>query len=153
MLHTVTARNLAIAACGWLLAWDASALSLGRTHGAPLIGRPLELSIPVTLDAPDAEGPCASAELFYGESRVTRTPSVRWEPGPAGQGVLHVSSSEPVDEPMVTLYLRVGCGQSTTRRFVLLSEPPPANEASAPLPRTVPVQPPVVAAPAAQARP
>lgn len=141
MLHPVTVRVLAIAACGWLLAGEASALTLGRASGAALIGRPLELVIPVTLDASDTQGPCAGADLFYGEERV-RAPIVRWEPGIGTQGVLRVTSTAPVDEPMVTLYLRVGCAQSSTRRFVLLAEPPAE------------VQPPVTApAPAANQSP
>ncbi|HEX2544971.1 MAG TPA: hypothetical protein VHL79_08845 [Ramlibacter sp.] len=148
MLHTVTVRALALAACGWLLAADALALSVGRARGAALIGRPLDLSIPVTLDAPDADGACARAEVFYGEQKVTAPPTVRWEPGRGNEGVLRVSAPAPVDEPMVTVYLHVGCAQSTTRRFVLLSEVPPANETSLPGTRSAPVP----AAPPAQAQ-
>lgn len=128
MLHPVTFRTLALAACGWLLACDAAALSLGRARGAVLVGRPLQLAIPVTLDS-GSDDPCASGDLFYGESKVSRAPTVRWEPGSGGQGVLRITSEIPVDEPMVTLYLRVGCGaQNTTRRYVMLSELPPNDE-------------------------
>lgn len=131
MLHTVTFRALAIAACGWLLALDAAAVTLGRASGAVLVGRPLQLSIPATLDAA-ATDPCASADLFYGEQRVTRTPTVRWESRDGKEGVLRVSSELPVDEPMVTVYLRVGCGQPSARRYVLLAEVPPAEASSSP---------------------
>ena len=137
MFHKVTWRALGLAACGWLIACDASALTIGRARGAVLVGRPLELTIPVTLDARGEESPCASAEVFYGEERLRRDPVVRWEPGAGAEGVFRVSSPLPVDEPMVTVYLRVGCGQSSTRRFVMLSEPPPDNETS--LPRIDPV--------------
>lgn len=130
MLHTVTFRLLAVAACGWLLALDASALVLGRARGAVLIGRPLDVSIPATLAASDSDDPCADAELFYGEQKVGRAPSVRWEPGPNREGAIRITSAVPVDEPMVTLYLKVGCTQPVTRRYVMLSEPPPASEAS-----------------------
>ncbi|WP_332823950.1 hypothetical protein [Ramlibacter sp.] len=129
MLHTVTFRALAIAACGWLLALDAAAVTLGRASGAVLVGRPLQLSIPATLDAA-ATDPCASADLFYGEQRVTRTPTVRWESRDGKEGVLRVSSELPVDEPMVTVYLRVGCGQPSARRYVLLAEVPPPEASS-----------------------
>lgn len=131
MLHTVTFRALAIAACGWLLALDAAAVTLGRASGAVLVGRPLQLSIPATLDAA-ATDPCASADMFYGEQRVTRTPTVRWESRDGKEGVLRVSSELPVDEPMVTVYLRVGCGQPSARRYVLLAEVPPAEASSSP---------------------
>lgn len=144
MLHPVTTRTLALAACGWLIACDAAALTLGRARGAVLVGRPLELAIPVTLDAADPDGPCADGELFYGDQKLSRPPSVRWEPGANRQGALRVSSPQVVDEPMVTLYLRVGCGQSVTRRFVLLAELPPEVEPAAPL-VTVPARPSVAA--------
>ncbi|HEY0826082.1 MAG TPA: hypothetical protein VGD76_20005 [Ramlibacter sp.] len=127
MLQPVTFRLLAFVACGWLLACEVSALTLGRARGAALIGRPLELVIPVTLDPSDTQGPCAGADLFYGEERV-RAPIVRWEPGIGTHGLLRVTSTVPVDEPMVTLYLRAGCGESASRRFVLLAEPPPEVE-------------------------
>src|SRR6185295_3624053 len=144
MFHKVTWRAVGLAACGCLLACDASALTVGRARGAVLVGRPLDLVVPVTLDASGEDAPCASAEVFYGEERLRRDPSVRWEPGANGQGVLRVTSPVPVVEPMVTVYLRVGCGQSMTRRFVMLSEVPPDNEPNTP-PRVanVPAQPPL----------
>lgn len=137
MLHPVTFRTLALVACGWLLAGDALALTLGRARGAALIGRPLELAVPVTLDSSETQGPCAGADLFYGEERV-RAPTVRWEPGIGMQGVVRITSPVPVDEPMVTVYLRVGCEQASSRRFVLLSELAPENEQSSVVPPVVP---------------
>jgi hypothetical protein len=159
MLHIVTFRVLAVAACGCLLALDAAALSLGPARGAVLVGRPLELTIPVTLDAAETD-PCAAADVFYGEQRTTRTPTVRWEPRAGKEGVLRVSSELPVDEPMVTVYLRVGCGQASTRKYVMLAEVPPAepsvNPGRAAAPRSLPVvplAPPSAAAPAAPTGP
>lgn len=136
MLHSVTVRTLVLAACGWLVAADASALSLGRVRGAALVGRMLEVTVPVTLEGTEGE-PCAEAEVFYGEQKMARA-SARWEPGPDRQGVVRIQSSVPVDEPVVTIYLRVGCGQSVSRRFVLLAEVPPVNEPSSPYVGTVP---------------
>ncbi|MCC2675300.1 MAG: hypothetical protein K0R58_2247 [Ramlibacter sp.] len=152
MLHIVTFRVLAVAACGCLLALDAAALSLGPARGAVLVGRPLELTIPATLDAAETD-PCADADVFYGEQRITRTPTVRWEPRAGKEGVLRVSSELPVDEPMVTVYLRVGCGQASTRKYVMLAEVPPAeasvNPGRAAAPRSLPVVPSAPPSPAA----
>jgi hypothetical protein len=131
MLHPVTFRALAIAVCGATLACHVRALTLGGANGAVLIGRPLELSIPVTLD-PGEDSPCASADLLHGDTRV-RPPSVQWVPRSGGEGVLRIYSPLPVEEPAVTLNLRVGCRQATNRNFVLLAEVPSRNEASAPL--------------------
>lgn len=155
VLHPVTLRILAVAACGWLLACDALALSLGRARGVALIGRPLELSVPV-VDAGPA-GPCASADVFYGDERLNTGVSVRWEAAPDGQGALRIRSETPIDEPVVTLYVRAGCGNASTRRYVLLSEPPPEVEPAAPAPApardAVPRRPPVAAAPAPRVEP
>lgn len=132
MLHVVTFRTLALAVCAGLCASDASALSLGQPRGAVLIGRPLEVVVPVTLDAPDGGNACSVGELYDGEARVNVAPDIRWLPGPNGrEGRLRISSPAPVTEPVVMLALRVGCGlNATTRRYVLLPELPPLNEAA-----------------------
>lgn len=131
MLHKVTLRAWAIAACGGLLAGPAAAVALGQARGAALLGRPLELAVPLALQPGEGDDPCASGDVFYGDAKVQRGVAVRWERRGPSEGVLHVSSTQPVDEPMVTLYLRVGCGQAVTRRYVLLSEVPPATEPTA----------------------
>lgn len=138
MLHPVTFRLLAVAACGILLACDALALSLGRVRGAVLIGRPLDVTIPLTLEAGE-DGPCATGDLFYGDTRVGRGVTVRWEPASGAQGNLRISSGVPVDEPMVTLYVKAGCASLSTRRYVMLSELPPDNEPAVAVRNTVPV--------------
>lgn len=133
VLHPVTLRILAVAACGWLLACDALALSLGRARGVALIGRPLDLAVQAADAGP--ENPCANADVFYGDTRVNTGVSVRWEPAADGQRVLRVRSDTPVDEPVVTLYLSAGCGNAaSTRRYVLLSEPLPELTPATPVP-------------------
>ncbi|WP_186510924.1 type IV pilus assembly protein FimV [Caenimonas sedimenti] len=122
-----------MAAAALLPVAEASALTLGRARGAVLIGRPLDLAIPVTLEAAESEVPCVDGEVFYGDHRVDQRLNVRWEPGPDRQGVLRVGIPTQVDEPMVTLYLRVGCVSRVTRRYVLLAELPPEQEPAVPL--------------------
>jgi hypothetical protein len=46
------------------------------------------------------------------------------EPGQGNAANIRVVSALPVDEPMVTVYLRVGCGQKSNRRYVLLADFP-----------------------------
>lgn len=140
--------------CAWLPVLDAAAVTLGRARGAALVGRPLEVTIAATLDTA-ATDPCAHVDLFYGDQRVTRMPTVRWEARDGKEGVLRVSSVAAVDEPMITLYLRIGCTQPSSRRYVLLAEVPPEEASVMPgraAAASVPVVPPV-AAPAAVARP
>lgn len=147
MYHRVTVRILAVAACGWFLAGQAEALSLGRARAVALIGRPLEVAIPVTLDGATTDAPCPSANLYYGDNQV-QAPAVRWEPSGPGQGHVRITSTIPLDEPTATVYLRVGCGDTSTRRYVLLAELPPENE---PLVRPPLIPAPVPASPPAAA--
>jgi len=120
-----------------------SAVTLGRHSGAALIGRPLDLQIPVML-APgeDIATQCLQADVLYGEvpvspNYITVTP--RAAPGEL-TGVARVLSSLPVNEPIVTVSVRAGCGLPFTRRYVLLadlvSEPAQASapQTLAPLP-------------------
>jgi pilus assembly protein FimV len=102
-----------------------------------VLGRSLDVSVLATLEpqeeVPDAS--CFSAEVFYGDSRVnsasvTVTP-LRTSPT---ELTLRVRSSLPIDEPFITLYMRATCGNSFSRRYVLLSDSPsePAPVAQTP---------------------
>ena len=108
---------------------DASALSLGRMRGTPLIGRPLQVVIPVVFDAAD-NPPCVRAEMLQGE---TPGGPLNWrlERAPGGGNQLRLTSSAVVQEPVVTVNLTVGCREQFMRDFVLLSErPDQAQEAA-----------------------
>jgi tetratricopeptide (TPR) repeat protein len=104
---------------------DAGALTLGRAQGVPLIGRSLEVSVPVTLDGPaDTMPECVEADVFYGDTRLGRE-RVTTEVGPAPSGAsIRVRSRLAVNEPVVTVYLQLGCTNRLTRRLVLFAEQP-----------------------------
>ena len=133
-------------------ALGSSALTLGRARGAAWIGQALELQVPVQLDAGQSgAGLCADAEVFHGESRQDAS-RVQVQVEPTGQSDsynLKITSSTPIDEPVVTVYLRAGCGQKSSRKYVLLADFPPDPQ-SQPV-RAVPVAPqvPTVVTPAA----
>ena len=141
-----------------------TALTLGRSRGAALIGRPLDVAIALTLDSSgQANELCPEADVFQGDSRVDASRVSVVIESPRGQeAVIRVRSSQAVDEPVVTIYLRLGCNLKTTRRYVLLSEEPAelsaqaavplvaATVAPVPLPGTVPR---VTAAEPTQAQP
>ncbi len=96
------------------------AAELGKASGTPILGRALDVTIPITLDAP-ADEPCAEVQVYFGESRVktadfwitTDSPQV---------GRLKITSAQPVDEPVVTLYVSVACGGQMSRKYVFLTE-------------------------------
>jgi hypothetical protein len=109
------------------MACGSQALTLGRVNSSAVIGRSLDLGIAVQMDAGEtAASLCFDADVFHGD--------VRQEPGrvkvlvePAAQPNMlnvRVLSATAVDEPVVTVYLRTGCGQKTTRRYVLLADFP-----------------------------
>jgi pilus assembly protein FimV len=131
------------------VAASSAALTLGHSNGVPLIGRLLDVTIPVTLDGASQAGElCPEADVFMGESKVEAGRiTVRVEPGTAGNVAVRVRTSRPVDEPVVTINLRLACTQQITRRYVLLSEQP--GEIAAPVTGFTQAPAPVAAAPRA----
>ena len=101
------------------------ALSLGRAQAAVLLSRPLDMLVQASIEAQE-ETPldrCFVAEVFYGESRVlAQYVSVSAQRQSSNALNLRVRASVPVDEPVVTVYLRTSCGPALARRYVLLSE-------------------------------
>ena len=120
---------------------SASALSLGLLQGSALIGRPLTLAVQIQAEpGEDLAALCLEAEVYHADTRQDPR-SVRIQTDPAQPALVRISSVNRVDEPVVTLLLRAGCAQKTTRRYVLLADPPaeplaPGAVAVTPLPQT-----------------
>jgi len=115
------------------------ALSLGGTQGGVIIGRPLDVLVQSTVEAAEAaSGLCLEAEILYGDMRVSPTAVTVaiHRLGADGTGALRVRSSQPVNEPIVTLVLKAGCEQRYTRSYALLADyeasPPAAVRDPAP---------------------
>lgn len=115
-------------------ALSCSALTLGRARGAVLVGQPLTLTVAVQLEPQEgASILCFDADVFYGDTRLeTSQVRVKHDFLPPTQSVsVRVETSMIVDEPVVTVYLRAGCENKTTRRYVVLAEP--GTELTAPI--------------------
>lgn len=111
---------LTSAACG---AW---ALSLGRATSVAILGQPLNLMVAVGLDAGEEISPaCISADVYFGDNRQA-SPAVRVR---LDGSTIRVSTNTPIDEPVVTAYVMVGCNARVTRKFVAFADPPPVNPA------------------------
>jgi pilus assembly protein FimV len=134
------------------LGLDANALTLGRVRGAALVGQPLETAISVELGQGEfATALCPEAEVFYADTRVSQDRvRVAVTAGAGQSAVVRVSSAMPVDEPVVTVYVRVGCEQRSTRRYVLLADVP-SEQASSNLPNVAPISPEAAVAATVQA--
>lgn len=112
---------------------DGSALTLGRMRGAAIVGQPLEVAVTVHLDAEEsASSLCIDADVFHADARQeSGRVRVSVDAAPQPQtATVRIASSAAVDEPIVTVYLKAGCGQKSTRRYVLLADFP--GEAAAP---------------------
>ena len=121
----------------WGVASTGSALNLGRAHGAAWIGRPLSLSVQLQAEvSTDLTALCPEAEVYYADNRVAAAKvQVHTEPSTPPDALnLRIQSSAQIDEPIVTVYVRAGCNQKITRRYVLLADYPSDNvEAPAPV--------------------
>ncbi len=126
-------------------------MTLGRSRGVALVGRTLDVAIQITLDSPgQAADLCPEADVFHGDSRVEASRvTAQVEPASGQNAVVRVRSSAAVDEPVVTIYLRLGCTQKITRRYVLLAEEPGEFVPPAPAAAMVPAPAPASAVPRA----
>ena len=110
------------------IAIGSSALTLGRSQGVAWVGKPLDLQIHVLSDnLDDMQADCLAADVQYGEthvdpSRVTVSASALT--GSAGGKIVRVVATLAVDEPVVTVLLRVGCQQKLSKRYTLFAELP-----------------------------
>ena len=110
----------------FLASTSSMALSLGRHGGATVIGRPLDMSVQAVLESQDdVDSLCLDADVFYADNKLDKS-RVRVTLEKSGssstQALIRIRSSVLVDEPVVTLYLRVGCQLKSERRYVSLAE-------------------------------
>ena len=105
---------------------DSIAMSLGRHRGAVLIGRPLDISVQAVLDGQeDLSSLCLDADVFYADNKLdkSRVRVTAEKTSPTSQdAVIRIRSAVVIDEPVVTVYLRVGCQQKTEKRYVALAD-------------------------------
>ena len=112
------------------------AVTLGAVQGRVIIGRPLELVVMAAAgEALPQSDACPQAEVSYGDSRLTAaelsvTGLMQGKPG------WRVHASRPVNEPLVTLLFRVGCGAGYSRSYVLLADQDSKVAAARPAART-----------------
>ena len=106
---------------------SAQALGVGRPLTLSALGQPLNLLFPIQLGADEALTPdCARAEVIAGESRILATQVQVQLEGESDSTVraVRVQSLVPVDEPLVTVTLSLGCPTRFTRQFTAFVDPP-----------------------------
>jgi hypothetical protein len=141
------------------------AFTLGELRGNALIGRSLDVSVPVQLaEGEEVSASCLNAEVYHADA-LQAVPAVSVVPINSSSQrfvVVRVQAQALVDEPVVTLVLRSTCGAATTRRYLMLADFPastsPLVVSSVPVlveaPATVPTPTPkLVPAPSTAASP
>ncbi len=134
----------------------ALALTLGSLQGPVWIGRSMDVALALYAEAgEDVAALCLEADVFYADTRQDpRGVSLSFKAGLPGQpAMLRIASAALVDEPMVTLHVRAGCVHKTSRRYVLLADPPLDLPAPSPAPAPAPAPPLAASPPAPPAQP
>lgn len=103
-----------------LLGHGAQALTIGNVRGAVLIGKPVNVTVPITLDAGESPASaCTEVDISFADARVDAS---RIRTNWIGESALRVQTTVAVDEPMINIWLRAGCTRKSERRFVLLAD-------------------------------
>ncbi|MDR7334207.1 hypothetical protein [Roseateles asaccharophilus] len=133
-----------------LVPQGAEALGLGRPQVHSALGRPLDVSVPLSLaDGEQLTEACTRAEVSAGDARVPAgLLQIRIE-GELGQQRIHLQSLVRIEEPALRITLALGCPLRLTREFNAFVDPPAgAAQVPAPVPAPVLVAAPAVVAPA-----
>ena len=126
MIHHL--RNGAVLITLAFAASGVSALGFGAIPGSAVLGMPLDLRVPLRLEAgEDVNSDCVSAQVQFGDSLQTPgTVVVRLEPAAAGMAerVIRIQTTIRVNEPVVTVDLSAGCASRVSRTLTLFADPP-----------------------------
>lgn len=136
-LHLLDSRRLLVGGL-WLCAAASSlAVTLGPNTRSAVLGQPLDLSMQMLLEAGDnPQALCLDADVFYADRPLAKN-SIQVTPEKSANAhdwLVHIRATAPVEGPVVTVHLRAGCQQKTSRRYVVLAAASP--RAAVPLPQS-----------------
>ncbi|MFN4120317.1 MAG: hypothetical protein ACK4HJ_16065 [Acidovorax sp.] len=123
-------RNTMFGAGLWVVATGASALTLGASRGAVVLGGPVDLTFEVQPDpGSDVASSCIDAALRAGDTpigaaKVRVTPLADAPGAPGRTPAVRVQAAVAVDEPVLTVTLTAGCAGKTTRTYTFLADFP-----------------------------
>ena len=152
---------VALAVAASLASADVAAMGLGSVRSATLLGQPLNVAVPVRLEADEnLEAECVRAEVQAGDAMVDRD-SVRvriTRTGEPGERLIRITTVGAINEPIITLTLTAGCPPRISRKFVTFADPPEfrvaqAEPSQAASPSSPTAQPAPLPAPPADATP
>ena len=106
---------------------EATALGFGKVVAAPILGQALSFAIRLRLDPGDSiEAKCIKAEVSLGDRVLADAlVRIRLETAPStGERQVRVTTTVPVDEPVVNINLHLGCPASLSRSFFVFADSP-----------------------------
>lgn len=113
----------------------AAALGMGRPVVHSALGKPLDVSIPLTLaDGEQLTDACVRAEVSAGEARVPAGLLQMRVEGEPGDRRLRLQSLVRIEEPALRITLALGCPLRLTREFNAFIDPPAGGAAAVPAP-------------------
>ncbi|MFG6441148.1 hypothetical protein [Roseateles sp. LKC17W] len=108
-----------------LVPQGADALGMGRPQVHSALGKPLDVTVPLTLaDGEQLTDACVRAEVSAGEARVPAGLLQMRIEGEAGERRIRLQSLVRVDEPALRITLALGCPLRLTREFNAFIDPP-----------------------------
>ena len=144
---TLTAIGTAL----WFVTTPSHAIGFGRISNTTQLGQPLNFTAALRLEPDEVlTRECVSAEVQSGENKLG-SGQVRVsldESTGSNERRVRVTTLLPIDEPVVTVTVTVGCTSSVTRKFVAFVDPPLINA-----PQTAQVETPPEQRPEAQTAP
>ena len=117
-----------MACWGLLAASGALAITLGPHTRSAVLGTPLDIFVQMMLEAgDDPRDLCLDASIFYADRQLDKSQiQVTAEKSTTSpETLIRVRATPPVEGPVVTVHLRAGCVQKTTRRYVVLAAAQP----------------------------
>ncbi|MDE2048306.1 MAG: hypothetical protein KGJ44_07860 [Betaproteobacteria bacterium] len=99
-------------------------MSLGRLSGAPILNAPFTATVALTLAAGESiTDECARAELYNGDERINARDVRVQVLGDGTTRQVRVRTTARITEPLLTVYVEVGCGNQVSRRYTLFVDP------------------------------
>jgi hypothetical protein len=143
-LHFLKRRQFFVVSLLLTVTIGVAGVTLGPNTRSAVMSRPLDISVQMSPDA--GENPlalCLGADVFYAHQQLD--PSlIQLTPeriADSSMWLIRIRAETPVNVPVVTVHMRAGCEQKTTRRYVVVatrSESVESNQAGQVL--TLPAQ-------------
>lgn len=108
-------------------AFGAQAVGFGRTTPSAVLGQPLNVVIPLRTEPGEVlTAQCVSAEVIAGDNTLPASQvRVALVQGSSDlDWIARISTTSPIEEPVVELAVSVGCERRFMRRFTALADPP-----------------------------